>query len=114
MITYDEVGKYKKKADSNISKSKAKSKHKHIYKSCLITGSFGNTNLQHVSIASYCTLCGKMGGNMAPTRDVVEHVSGKRLRMLSKEEILEQNKDLEIFDIGNMFAKYVPLNKEEK
>ena len=30
MITDDEVGKYKKKADSNISKSKAKSKHKHI------------------------------------------------------------------------------------
>lgn len=45
MISDDEVGKYKKKADSNISKSKAKSKHKHIYKSCLITGSFGNTNL---------------------------------------------------------------------
>lgn len=114
MITDDEVGKYKKKADSNILKSKAKSKHKHIYKSCLITGSFGNTNLQHVSIASYCTICGKIGWNIDPTRDVVEHVSGKCLRMLSKEEILEQNKDLEIFDIGNMFAKYVPLNKEEK
>ena len=114
MIDDNEIAKYKKKTGSNVSKSKVKSKHKHMYKSCLITGSFGNTNLQHVSIASYCIICGKIGGNIDPTRDVVEHISGKHLRMLSKEEILEQNKDLEIFDIGDMWTKYVPLNKEEK
>ena len=114
MITDDEVGKYRKKTDSNTSKSKVKAKHKHMYKSCLITGSFGHTNLQHVSIASYCTICGKIGRKIDPMRDVVEHVSDKHIRMLSSEEILEQNKDLEIFDIGDMFAKYVPLNKEEK
>ena len=34
--------------------------------------------------------------------------------MLTKEEILERNRDLEVFHIGDMFAKYVPLNKEEK
>lgn len=32
----DEVGKYRKKKQSNISKSKYKSKHKHEYESCLI------------------------------------------------------------------------------
>ena len=31
-----EVGKYKKRTDSNKSKSKNKSKHQHHYKTCII------------------------------------------------------------------------------
>lgn len=115
MIQDDEVGKYRKKTKSNTSKSKEKSKHKHVYKSCLITGSIGNTSLQHISISSYCIICGKIGENIDPKRDVVESTKeGYRRRMLTREEILERNKDLEIFDIGDVFAKYVPLSKEEK
>ena len=34
--------------------------------------------------------------------------------MLRNEEIFEQNKDLEVFDVGDMWTKYVPLDKEEK
>ena len=112
----DEIPKYLKQKESNISKSNRKSKHKHRYKECLIQYPiiFAGKSYTKTGLYNYCTICGKIGGNIDPTRDVVEHVSGKHLRMLSKEEILEQNKDLEIFDIGNMFAKYVPLNKEEK
>ena len=113
MIQDDEICKYKKKTKSNTSKSKEKSKHKHIYKSCLITGSIGNTSLQHISISSYCTICGKIGENIDSKRDVVEKTADGYRRMLTKEEILERNKDLEIFDIGDAFAKYVPLSKGE-
>ena len=91
-----------------------KSHHKHIYKSCLITGSLGNMALQHVSIASYCTICGKIGGNIDPERKTSERLDDGRYRMLRNEEIFDQNKDLEAFDIGDIWTKYVPLNKEEK
>ena len=37
---YDEESKYRKKTDSNISKSQRKTKHKHRYKGCLIKYSF--------------------------------------------------------------------------
>ncbi len=114
MITDDEIGKYKKKTESDTSKSKMKSRHKHIYKSCLITGSLGNMALQHVSIASYCTICGKIGGNIDSERKASERLDDGRYRMLRNEEIFERNKDLEVFDIGDMWTKYVPLNKEEK
>ena len=70
--------------------------------------------LQHVSIASYCTICGKIGGNIDPERKTSERLDDGRYRMLRNEEIFEQNKDLEVFDVGDMWTKYVPLDKEEK
>lgn len=37
MIGTDETGRYKKRADSDVSKSKNKSKHKHQYADVLIS-----------------------------------------------------------------------------
>lgn len=103
---YDEESKYRKKTDSNISKSSKKTKHKHQYKGCLIKYSFkylGET-CYRVKPASYCTICGKIGDNILH-RPVTEE-----LKMLNTEEILKMNKDLEVFEIEDMRQKYVVLS----
>ena len=64
MITENEIPKYLKSTESNISKSNRKSKHKHHYEECLIQHPFsfaGNTSI-HTQLNSYCTICGKIGG----------------------------------------------------
>ena len=114
MIQEDEVGRHRKKTGSNTSKAKEKTKHKHIYdKSCIVIGKVCN-RFEYVSIVSYCSICGKISHVIDPNRNVTERIANGKRRMLTKEEILERNRNLEVFDIGDMFAKYVPLNKEEK
>lgn len=103
---YEEESKYKKKTDSNISKSSRKTKHKHQYKGCLIKYYFkylGET-CYRVKPASYCTICGKIGDNILH-RPVTEE-----LKMLNTEEILKMNKDLEVFEIKDIRQKYVVLS----
>ena len=59
-----DIPKYLKPTESNISKSNRKSKHKHHYEECLIQHPFsfaGNTSI-HTQLNSYCTICGKIGG----------------------------------------------------
>ena len=59
-----DIPKYIKSTESNISKSNRKSKHKHHYEECLIQHPFsfaGNTSI-HTQLNSYCTICGKIGG----------------------------------------------------
>lgn len=48
----DEVGKYKKQTESNISKSNRKSKHKHQYEECFIqyTITFAGKNNIHTQL----------------------------------------------------------------
>lgn len=103
---YDEESKYKKKTDSNISKSSRKTKHKHQYKGCLIKYLFKYLGeiCYHVEPASYCTICGKIGDNIL-NRPVTEE-----LKMYNTEEILKMNKDLEVFEIEDMRQKYVVLS----
>ena len=103
---YDEESKYRKKTDSNISKSQRKTKHKHRYKGCLIKYSFkylGETYYR-VNPASYCTICGKIGDNILH-RPVTD-----KLKMLNTEEILKMNKDLKVFEIKDIRQKYVVLS----
>lgn len=66
----DEVGKYRKKKQSNISKSKYKSKHKHEYENCLIRYRYEmyGKKISSIQIASYCRLCGKIGTNIDSNR----------------------------------------------
>lgn len=56
----EEVGKYRKKTGSNVSKANSKAKHKHQYELCLLKeceeGHFPN----RVFKGLYCTLCGKI------------------------------------------------------
>lgn len=116
IINYDEIAKHKKKTQSNTSKSKSKAKHKHQYKSCLIKYSLSFQDCIHVSIASYCSICGKIGENIDKNRSMVEptDIGGKHYRrMLSSHEILEKNKDLPVFDVGGYGSKYVTLSDEQ-
>lgn len=107
----DEVGKYRKKKNSNTSKSKYKSKHKHEYKSCLIryTHDVYGGKFSSIQIASYCNLCGKIGGNIDPERSITEKIQNGYCRMLNSEEILKQNDDLPVFDVNGWDDKYVTL-----
>lgn len=107
----EEVGKYKKKTKSNVSKAKYKAKHKHEYESCLIRytyKAYGRECLS-VQIASYCRLCGKIGGNIDSSRKVVEKMENGFYRWLSSEEILRANDDLPEFDVNDWNDKYVSL-----
>lgn len=111
-IVENEVGKYRKKKESNTSKAKYKSKHKHQYKSCLIryyTEFMGDTH-EHISIASYCIICGKIGSNIDSNRKITEKTENGFYRMLTKEEILKNNNDISIFNVSDCFAKYVVLD----
>lgn len=69
--TKNDITKYLKQKESNISKSNRKSKHKHHYEECLIQNKWNfksNAFTQeekeriHTSLSSYCTICGKIGG----------------------------------------------------
>ena len=61
MLNYmqDDVGKYRKQMEGNISKSNRKSKHKHQYNECLIQYESTFAGKDHIStgLYSYCTLC---------------------------------------------------------
>lgn len=107
----DEVGKYRKKKQSNMSKSKYKSKHKHEYESCLIryTYKMYDKEFSSIQIASYCRLCGKIGGNIDSSRKVVEKTENGFYRMLNSEEVLKLNNDLPVFDVNGLDDKYVVL-----
>lgn len=107
----DEVGKYRKKKQSNISKSKCKSKHKHEYKSCLIRYAYDayGRKFSSIQIASYCNLCGKIGRNINPERKITEKTENGYYRMLNNEEILKLNDDLPVFDVNRWDDKYVVL-----
>ncbi len=76
-----DIPKYLKPTESNISKSNRKSKHKHKYEECLIQHPFsfaGNTSI-HTQLNSYCTICGKIGGYL------------KNGKYQTDEEMLEDN-----------------------
>lgn len=66
MIQENEIPKYLKSTESNISKSNRKSKHKHQYEECIIRYKFsfmGKNNL-HTELSSYCSICGKIGDRL--------------------------------------------------
>lgn len=107
---YDDEPKHKKKTKSNTSKSSNKSKHKHQYKGCLIKYPFMYKNEKCYSItpASYCTVCGKIGGNILQIT-VTERLENGLWRMYGSEEILEMNKDLEVFEVEDVTQKYISI-----
>ena len=66
MIQENEIPKYLKSTESDVSKSNRKSKHKHHYEECLIQHpfSFAGKNNMHTQLCSYCTICGKIGDRL--------------------------------------------------
>ena len=98
----NEIPKYRKKKSSK-SKSASKSDHKHQYDDCLLVD---DKNRPHK--AEYCKICGKINNvKMFET----ERIDGGRFRMLTDDEIFQKYKDLEQFQVKDMWDKYVTISE---
>ena len=127
-INYDqsnEIEKYRKSTESNVSKSKKKSRHKHQYEECLIQYKFKRDEDRiHLGLSSYCTICGKLGGQFDQDKSIVsDYIQviyrngfGKCYKVMPDEELYEKYRNkLPVFYIGILFdTKYVPLDKNDK
>lgn len=102
----NDVPKHRKKKESSTSKSKVKSKHKHKYMDCLLIVS----EKKRPHKATYCKICGKIGD--VSFFDTVHCENGYR-RMLDIDEVFEKYKDLEQFNIDDIWQKYVAIRKGE-
>ena len=120
-----EIPKYLKPTESNISKSNRKSKHKHHYEECLIQHPFsfaGNTSI-HTQLNSYCTICGKIGGYLKNGKYTKEaellqkqrQEEDKHFRVISisGEELYERYHDkIPVFFLEDIFKeRYVNLKQ---
>ena len=124
MIQENEIPKYLKSTESNISKSNRKSKHKHHYEECLIQYRFtfaGKTCL-NTGLYTYCTICGKINErfkeNKSIVKDYIREVNSpigkcKCYYRISGEELYEKYNDkLPVFFVENIFKeKYVDLEQ---
>lgn len=123
MIQENEIPKYLKSTESNISKSNRKAKHKHHYEECLIQRpfSFAGKNSIHTSLCSYCTICGKIGGIIKNSKyqEEIETLQ-KQIQIgsnfwisISGKEIYKMYHDrLPVFFVDNIFTgKYVDLEQ---
>lgn len=130
MIQENEIPKYFKSSESNISKSNRKSKHKHHYKECLIQYKWNfksNVFTQeekeriHTSLCSYCTICGKIGGIIKNSKyqEEIETLHKQRQTgnnfwiSISGEELYEMYHDkLPVFFVDDIYKeKYVDLER---
>lgn len=123
MIQENEIPKYLKSTESNISKSNRKSKHKHQYEECIIRYKFsfmGKNNL-HTELSSYCSICGKIGDRFSKEKSIVEEKTIhkqlpngiKYLTHMSGKEIYEQYYNiLPVFN-AEFSDKYIDLNQKE-
>lgn len=130
MIQENEIPKYLKSSESNISKSNRKSKHKHHYKECLIQYKWNfksNVFIQeekeriHTSLCSYCTICGKIGGIIKNSKYQEEIETLQKQRQtgnnfwisISGEELYEMYHDkLPVFFVDDIYKeKYVDLER---
>ena len=131
MIQENEIPKYLKSTESNISKSNRKSKHKHQYEECLIQYKWNfksNTFTQeekeriHTLLSSYCTICGKIGGIIKNSKYQKEIDALQKQRQkgsnfwisISSEEIYEMYHDkMPVFFVEDIYKeKYVVLKRE--
>lgn len=79
--------------------------HEHNYVKCLLH----DTTMDTYYLSSYCTICGKIRG-LAKDSDLIENEENECYRMLTDEELLDEYKDLKIFDFDILKDKYI--NKE--
>lgn len=126
MIQENEIPKYLKQKESNISKAKKKSKHKHHYEECLIQynmkiGLINKPSILITSLVSYCTICGKIGDRFKKDKSIVKDYErtvdtpiGKRYQMISCEELYERYHDkMPVFFIEDYWKDgYVDLERE--
>lgn len=122
MIQENEIPKYLKQKESNISKSNRKSKHKHQYEECLIQydSIFAGKTNRHTRLKGYCSICGKIGlvknGKCETELEQLRkerQVDSKFCVFISGEEIYERyHNKLPVFYIEDSFADYVVLERE--
>ena len=120
MIQENEIPKYLKSTESNISKSNRKSKHKHHYEECLIQYQFlfaGKNNIQ-TQLCSYCTICGKISDRLKDSivKDYVKpelYSRGTSYSVMSGTELYEKyHNKLPVFFVEDIFKeKYVNLKQ---
>ena len=117
MIQENEIPKYLKSTESNISKSNRKSKHKHHYEECLIQYRFtfaGKTCL-NTGLYTYCTICGKINErfkeNKSIVKDYIREVNStigkcKYYSRISDEELYEKyHNKLPVFFVEDIFKE---------
>lgn len=122
MIKEEEIPKYLKSTESNISKSNRKSKHKHQYEECLLQYRsifIGKTRL-NTGLYTYCTICGKINERFKENKSIVKNYIrtvdtpiGKCYSHISGEELYEKYHDkLPVFFIEDIYKeKYVNLEQ---
>ena len=114
-----EIPKYKKSTESNISKSNRKAKHKHQYKECLIQYpiSFAGKDRIQIHLCSYCIICGKIGDRVKDSivKDYIKselHSRGISYSIMSGTELYEKyHNKMPVFFVKDMFEKYVYLKQ---
>ena len=122
MITENEIPKYLKQKESNISKSNRKSKHKHHYEECLIQyrSTFIGKTCLNTDLYTYCTICGKINErfkeNKSIVKDYVRTVNtpiGKYCSHIPDEELYEKyHNKLPVFFVEDIYKeKYVDLKQ---
>lgn len=121
----NEIPKYLKSKESNISKSKKKSKHKHQYKECLIQYD-SSIRKGHIitTLHSYYTICDKIEDRFRFKEDksivrdyrrTVDTSIGKYYSIIPSEELYEKYHDkLPVFFVEDIKDGYVNLNGEQK
>nr|DAH30263.1 MAG TPA: hypothetical protein [Caudoviricetes sp.] len=116
-----EIPKYKKSTESNISKSNRKAKHKHQYKECLIQYpiSFAGKDRIQTHLCSYCIICGKIGDRVKDSivKDYVrseEYSRGIYYSVMSGTELYEEyHNKMPVFFVNDICKdKYVHIGKE--
>ena len=122
MIHENEIPKYLKPTESNISKSNRKSKHKHQYEECFIQykSTFAGKTHFNTGLYIYCTIYGKINErfreNKSIVKDYIREVNspiGKCYSRISDEELYEKYHDkLPVFFVEDIYKeKYVDLEQ---
>ena len=122
MIQENEIPKYLKQKESNISKSNRKSKHKHQYEECLIQyrSTFIGKTCLNTDLYTYCTICGKINEqfkeNKSIVKDYIRTVDTPIAKCYSRipgEELYEKYLDkLPVFFVEDIYKeKYVDLEQ---
>ena len=122
MIHENEIPKYLKPTESNISKSNRKSKHKHQYEECLIQykSTFAGKTHFNTGLYIYCTIYGKINErfreNKSIVKDYIREVNspiGKCYSRISDEELYEKyHNKLPVFFVEDIYKeKYVDLKQ---
>ena len=125
MIKEQEIPKYFKQKENNISKANKKSKHKHHYEECLIKYDTkiwipNKSTTLVTSLLSYCTICGKIGSKFKQDKSIVKDYTrtidtpiGKCYTHIPEEELYEKYHDkLPVFYVEDIFKnEYVNLEQ---